>query len=107
MKKSFYASIEEAANLLQKSVTKFVAVIEDGDMAVEYYAPKNIDKQKPHSRDEIYIIASGSSDFLRDKEIIRCKTGDVIFVPALMGHRFINFTNGFATWVIFYGKEKT
>ena len=39
-------------------------------MTVEYYAPKKIDEQQPHKKDEIYIIASGNSDFYRNGETI-------------------------------------
>ena len=31
--------------------------------------------------------------------------GDVLFVPAGQTHRFEDFTDDFATWVIFYGPE--
>ncbi len=106
MKKKYHISIDEAAELLKNEKNRFVTVIEDGSMSVEYYVPKDADKQKPHTKDELYIIASGHSEFLRDKEMINCKKGDVIFVPAQMIHRFINFSADFATWVIFYGDEK-
>ncbi len=31
------------------------------------------------------------------------RPGDVLFVPAKVAHRFEDFSNGFATWVMFYG----
>lgn len=106
MQSNYHVSIDEAIELLKKEDNKFVEVITDGKMTVEYYAPKMIDEQTPHKKDELYIIASGSSDFIRNEEAINCKKGDVIFVPAKMNHRFINFSEDFATWVIFYGDEK-
>ena len=106
MQHTYHISIDEAVKLLNKEKNRFVEVMSDGKMTVEYYAPPQlIDEQKPHSKDELYIIASGKSDFLRDKEAISCIKGDVIFVPAKMEHRFINFSDDFATWVIFYGDE--
>ena len=33
------------------------------------------------------------------------KENDVLFVPAGIEHRFENFTDDFATWVIFYGEK--
>lgn len=103
MQNKYHVTINDAIELLNKN--KFVKVIADGNMSVEYFVPKNIDEQKPHTKDELYIIASGTTQFLRDKEIINCGAGDVIFVPAKMEHRFINFSDNFATWVIFYGEE--
>jgi len=72
---------------------------------MENFASEYIDTQTPHLQDEIYVIASGNSQFFRDVETVNCKTGDVLFVPAKMEHRFINFSNYFATWVIFYGPQ--
>jgi mannose-6-phosphate isomerase-like protein (cupin superfamily) len=37
--------------------------------------------------------------------MVNCKKGDALFVPATMKHHFENFSEDFATWVIFYGKE--
>lgn len=52
------------------------------------------------------MIAKGSGTFIKDKEKILFTTGDVLFVPAKIEHRFENFTDDFATWVIFYGEDK-
>ena len=105
MNNTYHVSIEEAIKLLDKDDKRFVEVMQNGNMKVEYYAPKKTDEQTPHKQDELYIIVSGSSDFYRDGEIIQTKKGDVIFVPAQKEHRFINFSDDFATWVIFYGEE--
>jgi mannose-6-phosphate isomerase-like protein (cupin superfamily) len=40
-----------------------VPVLRCGDLEVELYAPVGSDPQKPHTRDEIYVIASGSGYF--------------------------------------------
>ncbi len=36
-------------------------------------------------------------------EAVIISTGDFLFVPAGVEHRFENFTSDFATWVFFYG----
>jgi mannose-6-phosphate isomerase-like protein (cupin superfamily) len=74
-------------------------------MSVEYYKPAASDLQKPHKQDELYIITSGSGEFIHESERYNFKTGDLLFVPAGDVHRFENYTADFATWVIFYGKE--
>ena len=101
-----HLTIAEAIEELKKEKDKlFTVLMKNGSMSIEYFAPKNIDTQQPHEQDEIYVIASGSSQFYRDGDTIDCKTGDVLFVPAGMEHRFMNITDDFATWVIFYGQE--
>lgn len=100
----FSISIEEAIKQLSTETSrKFTVMLQHGSMQIEYFAPEKVDTQTPHKQDELYIIVSGHSQFYRNGEIVECKTGDVLFVPAGMDHRFINFSNDFATWVIFYG----
>jgi mannose-6-phosphate isomerase-like protein (cupin superfamily) len=103
----FAISVAEAADQLQREKDKrFTVMMRDGNMSVEYFAPEEIDTQQPHTQDELDMIISGQSEFFRNGEIINCSEGDVLFVPAGMEHRFINFSKDFATWVIFYGERK-
>jgi mannose-6-phosphate isomerase-like protein (cupin superfamily) len=76
-----------------------------GSLELRFYAPKRIDPQMPHSRDEVYVVASGHGSFVRGKERVRFGPGDALFVPAGEVHRFEKFSEDFATWVMFYGPE--
>jgi RimJ/RimL family protein N-acetyltransferase len=78
-------------------------VVDDPNLALKLYAPKGSDPQTPHTRDEIYIVARGSGDFVRENERIAFAPGDVLFAAAGVPHRFENFSDDFATWVMFYG----
>jgi mannose-6-phosphate isomerase-like protein (cupin superfamily) len=103
---NFHTSIEQAAEQLKKEAhDRFTVLMKHGTMTVEYYAPQYTDPQSPHKQDEIYVIASGHAIFFRDGERLNCKSGDILFVPAQMRHRFEDFSDDFATWVIFYGKD--
>jgi mannose-6-phosphate isomerase-like protein (cupin superfamily) len=101
----FHVTMPEAIAKLENAAKPFIEVMRHGSMLVEYYAPKVVDKQQPHSRDELYVIASGTGQFVRNGEVVFFSTGDVLFVPAGMEHRFQNFSEDFATWVIFYGES--
>ena len=91
---------------LRKETSKeFVMLLKHGNMSIEYYTPQKTDRQDPHKQDEIYVIASGSGTFYGGGEMVKFNKGDVLFVPAGMEHHFEKFTDDFATWVIFYGKE--
>ncbi len=97
-------TIAEAIEQLQlEPEFPFTCLMKHGSMSVEYYAPKEIDEQQPHLQDEIYVIASGNSHFFCEGEHFDCSAGDVLFVPAGAEHRFEDFTENFATWVIFFG----
>lgn len=101
----FKITVEEAIKALSLSDKKFVQLTRNGSMKVEYYAPEKTDLQTPHKQNELYIIISGNGKFIRDNYTVDFKPHDVLFVPAGMEHRFKDFTDDFATWVIFYGQE--
>ena len=82
-----------------------VPVLAHGSMIVEYYAPVDRDHQTPHSRDELYVVASGTGWFVNGEQRHRFATGDVLFVSAGVTHRFEQFSQDFGTWVIFYGPD--
>jgi len=83
----------------------FKMLFQHGSMELEIYKPDQIDKQQPHTRDEIYIIIAGSGHFLQEGEKFSFEAGDFFFVAAGEEHKFIDFSDDFSTWVIFYGPE--
>ncbi|TCJ19024.1 cupin domain-containing protein [Flaviaesturariibacter flavus] len=102
----YFATLEEAKKALRNnSSVPFAELMRHGSLTVEWYAPQHEDQQGPHKQDELYIVASGHGTFLRDGEPLIFQKGDVIFVPAGMKHRFVDFSHDFATWVIFYGPD--
>ena len=91
-----------------------------GSMELRWFAPKEHDPQTPHDRDELYVIVSGTGIFMRaveslpfddtflpihGEERVRFGPGDALFVAAGTVHRFEEFSEDFATWVVFYGPE--
>jgi mannose-6-phosphate isomerase-like protein (cupin superfamily) len=81
----------------------FVELLRHGTMSVEFYAPRGVDTQTPHSQDELYVVVSGSGEFINGPRRHRFGPGDLLFVPAGVEHRFENFSDDFAVWVVFYG----
>ena len=84
---------------------RFRTLFRHGSLEVEIYAPRGSDPQQPHTRDEVYVVISGSGWFVNGDERHRFAPGDLLFVPAGVEHRFEDFSDDFATWVIFYGPE--
>ena len=78
-------------------------LLEHGTMELGFYRPIDVDGQGPHEQDEIYIVHSGSGVFELDGERIDFGPGDALFVPAGIEHRFVEFTEDFTTWVVFWG----
>ena len=102
----YHITKNKAIELLSKIPSEFVKVLEFGDLEIEYYQPDKIDKQTPHTRDEIYIVTSGKGNFIRKDDKYAVQEGDILFVKAYEEHRFVDFSDDFATWVVFYGMER-
>jgi mannose-6-phosphate isomerase-like protein (cupin superfamily) len=81
-------------------------LIAQADFDVGMYRPVKEDDQTPHRRDEIYIVAAGTGDFVCAGECSEFASGDIFFVPAGIEHRFQNFSQDFATWVVFMGARR-
>ena len=84
-----------------------VLLAEQDGIEVRWYAPTGADAQVPHDRDELYFIASGRGIFERAGERVACGPGDMLFAAAGEIHRFLDFSDDFATWVVFYGPRKS
>jgi quercetin dioxygenase-like cupin family protein len=50
-------------------------------------------------------VAQGSGFFRNGESRHRFVPGDLLFVPAGVIHRFEDFTDDLAVWVLFYGPE--
>ncbi len=87
----------EALQKLKEHDLPFLNLFEHGSLQVEVYKPHKVDLQQPHSRDEVYIIISGTGEFLNDGDRTHFQPGDFLFVPAGIEHRFENFTEDFST----------
>jgi mannose-6-phosphate isomerase-like protein (cupin superfamily) len=96
---------KEALQQLSTQDSPFLNLFAYGTLSVEIYKPEKVDLQQPHSRDEVYVVISGSGEFLNNGVRTTFSPGDFLFVPAGVEHRFENFTDDFATWVLFYGPE--
>ena len=84
---------------------RFATVFEHGTLAVEIYAPRGNDPQQPHTRDEIYFVAAGSGEFVCGETREAFGATDLLFAAAGVAHRFENFSDDLAVWVLFYGPE--
>jgi len=83
----------------------YATALAHGTMSLGLYAPIAHDPQTPHSQDEVYIVRSGSAEFVMSGERSPCATGDVLFVAAGIEHRFESLSADFSTWVVFWGPK--
>ncbi|HEV3122039.1 MAG TPA: cupin domain-containing protein [Isosphaeraceae bacterium] len=106
MSDGFQASLPEYLRRLPTPEGKaFVVAYARGTLSVELYAPRGTDPQTPHTQDEVYVVVRGRGIFFNGGTRQRFEAGDLLFVAAGVEHRFEDFSDDLAVWVIFYGPE--
>jgi mannose-6-phosphate isomerase-like protein (cupin superfamily) len=80
-----------------------VSVLERGTLNVKLSFPVIPNQQTPHAQDEVYVIVRGRGVLLHDGKRDPFAAGDFLFVAAGTEHRFEDFTDDLAVWVVFYG----
>ncbi len=100
-----HIALAQAVRHLDTQPQRYELLFERGDLEIEIYAPRGVDPQGPHDRDEVYLISSGSGVFRRGEDTVAFNTGDFLFVAAHVPHKFESFSDDFSTWVIFFGPK--
>ena len=96
-------TVAGALKTLGLGADNYAVLLKAADLDVAFYKPKGLDSQTPHVRDELYVVAAGQGEFACGGETETFGPGDAFFVPGGVDHRFLNFSDDFSTWVIFFG----
>ena len=104
-RKASSVKFDEAKRKAEAAGGRSAEVFRHGTLLVKMYAPRGTDPQTPHTRDEMYVVAQGSGEFVSGDKRQKFAAGDFLFAPAGVEHRFENFTDDFYVWVMFYGPE--
>ena len=101
-----HISLKEALERFPgSSGERSVIVFQHGSLVAKLYAPRGHDPQTPHTRDEVYFVAQGTGVFFDGTERRVFEPGTFLFAAAGRPHRFEDFTDDFAVWVLFYGPD--
>jgi mannose-6-phosphate isomerase-like protein (cupin superfamily) len=84
---------------------RFATIFQHGSLLVEIYAPRGVDPQQPHTRDEVYFVAAGTGEYVCGEDRQKFGPTDILFAAAGVEHRFENFSGDLTLWVLFYGPE--
>lgn len=93
------------ARLAASPAERSVELFRHGTLRAKLYAPRGQDLQTPHAQDEVYVVASGTGTFWDGDARRAVAPGTLLFAAAGRPHRFEDFTDDFATWVLFYGPD--
>jgi mannose-6-phosphate isomerase-like protein (cupin superfamily) len=104
MSDGFQIDIDKAiAALPMPPEEQYMVVFRHGTLEAGIYAPRGVDEQTPHTRDEVYVVVKGSGLFVCGKTRKLFTPGELLFVPAGTVHRFESFSSDLTVWVVFYG----
>jgi mannose-6-phosphate isomerase-like protein (cupin superfamily) len=83
-----------------------VSVLKRGTLdALLARAPARPTAISAHDQDEVYVVVRGRGVLLHDGERDAFEAGDLLFVAAGTEHRFEDFSEDLAVWVVFYGRS--
>jgi mannose-6-phosphate isomerase-like protein (cupin superfamily) len=93
----------DALGRQQAAGRPWVELLRVPDLSCGLYvlAPGEPDLQLPHTEDEVYVVVDGTARFTAGDETVDCGPGDVLFVPALVPHRFHDITAPLRLVVVF------
>jgi mannose-6-phosphate isomerase-like protein (cupin superfamily) len=85
---------EHSASLLQRGTL---------DVKLALCPPVPPVLQSPHAQDEVYVVVRGRGVLRHDGRRDSFEAGDLLFVAAGIEHRFEDYSDDLAVWVVFYG----
>lgn len=103
--KVHFSIAEALARLPGPGGERSAVLFTHGTLLVKVYAPRGGDPQTPHTRDELYVVMCGTGCFFDGETRRPFYPGDFLFAPAGSVHRFEQFSDDFATCVVYYGPE--
>jgi hypothetical protein len=72
---SFGISTLQALERLQREGTDLVNLSRNGNLSIDIYKPRGTDRQKPHDKDEVYIVISGKGTLNCNNKKTDCTPG--------------------------------
>jgi mannose-6-phosphate isomerase-like protein (cupin superfamily) len=73
------------------------------DLSIGLYVMPSggVDRQQPHTEDEVYYVVSGVARVTVGDEISDVRAGSIVFVPATVPHRFHDIAEELTLLVVF------
>jgi len=97
------ATVDDWLGKVPTGGLRSISAFRRDSLELKLYAPRGTDPQGPHERDEFYVVARGRGIAMIGGERHKFGPADALFVPAGQEHRFEDFTDDLAIWVMFYG----
>lgn len=85
----------------------YLEFVREESMSVGLYVlpAAGVDRQKPHTEDEVYVVMSGTALFTAGDQTRPIQRGDTLFVAAGVTHRFHDISEELRVIVVFAPPE--
>jgi mannose-6-phosphate isomerase-like protein (cupin superfamily) len=85
----------------------YLQFLKERNMSVGLYAldAGQSDPQQPHRQDEVYFVVSGRAAITVGEETTTVARGSVVYVPAVVPHRFHHISEDLKVLVVFSPPE--
>jgi mannose-6-phosphate isomerase-like protein (cupin superfamily) len=102
-------TIDALAAARQAAGSAYLEFGRSDDLSAGLYvlAAGGTDPQQPHTEDELYHVARGSASIVVGDERIPVGPGSIVFVPALVPHRFVDIEDELVVLVVFGPAERS
>ncbi|WP_406284431.1 cupin domain-containing protein [Embleya sp. NBC_00896] len=103
--KAFRLDDLDAERVFEKGA--YLRFLNERNFSIGLYGlePGETDTQKPHDRDEAYVVISGRGSLTVGEESTNVARGSVVYVPAHVPHRFHRITEPLRVLVFFSPPE--
>jgi mannose-6-phosphate isomerase-like protein (cupin superfamily) len=100
-------ALADLAGSASASGRSYLEFIREESMSVGLYLlpPGAVDRQRPHTEDEVYVVLSGTALFTAGDQTRPIQRGDTLFVAARKPHRFHDITDELRLIVVFAPPE--
>jgi mannose-6-phosphate isomerase-like protein (cupin superfamily) len=96
--------LEALSQVQDPQSRRFAEILKQGNLSVERFSPY-AEPLEPHTRDVAYMVVQGTGVFILGEKRVNFETGDFLFTPAGMTHRFDRLSEDVVVWIISYGKN--
>src|SRR3954451_4494872 len=81
----------------------WLELLRAADLSAGLYvlAAGGVDRQQPHTEDEVYVVVAGRARFTSGRDTVDVGPGDTLFVPPHEPHRFHDITEELRLLVVF------
>src|SRR4051812_48411864 len=96
-------TLSEALARSRAAGEPWVELLRVPDLSAGLYvlAAGAVDRQRPHTEDEVYVVLAGAGRFTSGDATRDVGPGDILFVPAHEPHRFHDITEELRLAVVF------